>query len=58
MNEEIVEWLNKQQAWIRAAAHRVLASTNIPDESIDELVAAIKNPEKLTAPPKPYRNDD
>ena len=54
MNEEIVEWLNKQQAWIRAAAHRVLVSTNIPDESIDEFVAAIKNPEKLTAPPKPY----
>lgn len=54
MSDEIVKWLNKQHEWIRAAAHRVLASTNIPDEAIDEFVEIIENPEKPTAPPKPY----
>ena len=54
MNEEIEEWLNRQHAWVQVAAHRLLTSGSITDESIDEFVAIIKNPKPPTAPPQPY----
>lgn len=45
MNEEIEQWLNRQHEWMQVAAHRLLASESITDDSVNEFVAIIKNSE-------------
>lgn len=44
-NEEIFNWLNKQNEWVREAAHRLLTKGDLDDKDIGDLVALAKKTE-------------
>lgn len=48
LNDSIIEWLNRQDEWLREAAHRLLSKGGLAEADITDLAALAKLPE-----PKP-----
>lgn len=44
VNGEIREWLNRQHAWLKEAAFRLLSNGGISDDDLEKLIELIKTP--------------